>query len=101
MPSEAQPTVKPAALVHAQKDAVLAELDNDELTRALNAAQFALDQDEVKLANSKRIADFAVRKATIDLDMKQAALAKLQATGADRYDLQIAQDGVDLAKVEI
>jgi len=84
-----------------KKDAILAQLDSADLTRALNAAQFTLDQDEVKLANSTRITDFAIRKATINLDMKQAELAKLKASGADRYDLQVAQDDVDLASVEI
>jgi len=83
------------------KDELLAQLDVSDLTRALNAAQFNLDQDEVKLANSQKVTEFALKKAAIDLDMKQAALAKLKANGANPYDLQIAQDAVDLARVQI
>jgi multidrug efflux pump subunit AcrA (membrane-fusion protein) len=84
-----------------KKDQVLAQLDVSDLTRSLTVAQFNLDQDEVKLANSQKITEFALKKAAIDLDMKQAALAKLKASGGSPYDLQIAQDAVDLARVEI
>ena len=84
-----------------KKDQLLGQLDIADLTRSLNAAQFTLDQDSVKLANSQKITEFALRKAAIDLDMKQAALAKLKSTGANQYDRQIAQDAVDLARVQI
>jgi RND family efflux transporter MFP subunit len=84
-----------------KKDQVLAGLDISDLTKSLGAAQFTLDQDEVKLASSQKISQFALQKATIDLDMKQAALAKLKAAGGNQYDLQIAQDEVALAKITI
>jgi macrolide-specific efflux system membrane fusion protein len=84
-----------------KKDQVLGQLDISDLTKSLNAAQFTLDQDEVKLANAQKVTQFALQKATIDLDEKQATLAKLKAAHAGPYDLQIAQDEVDLAKVEI
>jgi macrolide-specific efflux system membrane fusion protein len=84
-----------------KKDQVLAQLDITDLTRSLDAAQFTLDQDEVKLATSQRTNQFALQKAEIDLDLKQTALDKLQATGASSYDLKMAQDEVQLAKVEI
>jgi RND family efflux transporter MFP subunit len=84
-----------------KKGQALAQLDVADLTRSLNTAQFNLDQDEVKLASSQKISQFALQKAAIDLDMKQAALAKLKATGGSSYDLRIAQDEVDLAKVQI
>jgi macrolide-specific efflux system membrane fusion protein len=84
-----------------KKDQVLAQLDVSDLTKSLNAAQFTLDQDEVKLANSQKVTEFALRKAQLDLDMKEATLAKLKATGAGKYDRQIAQDEVDLAQVQI
>jgi RND family efflux transporter MFP subunit len=84
-----------------KKDQVLAQLDVADLTRSLSSAQFNLDQDEVKLANSQKISQFALQKAAIDLDMKQAVLAKLKATAGSSYDLRIAQDEVDLAQVQI
>jgi macrolide-specific efflux system membrane fusion protein len=84
-----------------KKDQTVGQLDISEQIRALNAAQFSLDQDEVKLANSRKITQFALQKAAIDLDMKQAALAKLKSTGSNQYDIQIAQDAVDLDRVQI
>ena len=91
--------VKPGDSV--KKDQALAQLDITDLTRSLNEAQFNLDQDKVKLANSQKITDFALRKAQIDLDIKQATLAKLQAGAPDAFDLQIARDNVSLALVTI
>jgi RND family efflux transporter MFP subunit len=84
-----------------KKDQVLAQLDISDLTKSLNTAQFGLDQDGVKLANSQKVTQIAQRKAELDLDIKEATLAKLKATGAGKYDLQIAQDEVDLAKVQV
>src|SRR5437870_5150376 len=45
-----------------KKDQVLAQLDISDLTKALNTAQFNLDQDSVKLANSEKITKFALQK---------------------------------------
>jgi multidrug efflux pump subunit AcrA (membrane-fusion protein) len=84
-----------------KKDAILAQLDIADLTQSLNAAQFTLDQDQVKLANSQKVTEFALRTAALELDVKQVALAKLQSTGASTYDLQIARDEVALAQVQV
>jgi multidrug efflux pump subunit AcrA (membrane-fusion protein) len=91
--------VKPGDPV--KKDQVLSQLDISDLTRSLNEAQFNLDQDKVKLADSQKITDFALRKAEIDLDIKKATLAKLQAAQAGNFDLQVAQDNVSLAQIDI
>jgi multidrug efflux pump subunit AcrA (membrane-fusion protein) len=84
-----------------KKNAILAQLDIADLTRSLNAAQFTLDQDEVKLASSKKVTEFALRRATLELDQKQVSLAKLKAASAGPYDLQIAKDDVELAQVQV
>jgi multidrug efflux pump subunit AcrA (membrane-fusion protein) len=79
--------------------ALLAELENDDLTRQLSQAQIELESSQLDVDNATKERQFAIDQANIDLQMEQTKLAKLQESLAStKLDLQVAAIELKQAK---
>jgi HlyD family secretion protein len=75
---------------------LLAELENDDLLRQLQQAQIELETAELNLRNAQESEEYAIKKAEIDLTIRELNIAKAEGTLSGlELDAQIAQ--ADLA----
>jgi len=62
---------------------LLAELENDDLVRALAQEEISLETTELNMAKSQASQEYAINKANIQLELKKLQLAKMEAEDRD------------------
>lgn len=84
---------------------LLAELENDDLVRALAQEEISLETTELNLAKSQAANEYAVQKAKIQLDLKKLQLAKMEAEDQEASEtiarLRLAQSKAGATPEEI
>ena len=80
---------------------VIAELEIDDLERALTAAQLELERAQTLLDAAERDLAFDQRAAEINLEMAQLQLTALQAESAGSNDAALQERRVELAEIAV
>jgi multidrug efflux pump subunit AcrA (membrane-fusion protein) len=85
-----------------KKDQVLAELENDQLQRDLEAAQLDLERSQVNLDQATKDHEYQVNVAQTNLEVAQLQLQSMQSGAApDPTAIAIQEKQVHLAQLEV
>jgi len=79
---------------------LLAELENDDLLRQLDQAEIDLSTAQNSLDEAVAAREYSIRRAEVDVQMKQIQLARAQAS-ADGTDLAIAEANLHKAEAAV